>query len=99
MMSKLNSVRGGAHRFKITYFRQRAKKKMIASPLDQIPGIGLVRRKKLLQHFSNINALKAATAEDLVAVPGFTRQVAEKLKKGLPGEDAEKMEQTETPAP
>jgi excinuclease ABC subunit C len=78
-------LRDEAHRFAITYHRQRARKEMVASVLDQIPGIGPVRRQRLLQHFSNIEALKAATVEELAAVPGLNRKVAAGLKKWLAG--------------
>jgi len=56
---------------------------MVESVLDKIPGIGPARRKRLLQHFPNMEALKAATVEELAAVPGVNRQLAEKLKEGL----------------
>jgi excinuclease ABC subunit C len=76
-------LRDEAHRFAITFHRKRARKEMVESVLDKIPGIGPVRRKRLLQHFPNIEALKAATVEELSALPGFNRQAAEKLKEGL----------------
>jgi excinuclease ABC subunit C len=78
-------LRDEAHRFAITYHRQRARKEMVESALDRIPGIGPVRRKRLLQHFPNIEAVKAATVEEVAGLPGFNRQVAEKLKEGLAG--------------
>ncbi|MCX5889527.1 MAG: excinuclease ABC subunit UvrC [Deltaproteobacteria bacterium] len=92
-------LRDEAHRFAITYHRKRARKEMVESVLDQIPGIGPVRRKRLLQHFSNIEALKQATVEELAAIPGFNQKVAEKLKEGLTRAEAEKMEQASPPAP
>ena len=79
-------LRDEAHRFAITYHRKRARKEMVASVLDQIPGIGPVRRQRLLQHFANIEALKAATVEELAAVPGFTHKAAEQLQERLKGE-------------
>ena len=79
-------LRDEAHRFAITYHRQRARKEMVESVLDRIPGIGPVRRKRLLQHFPNIEALKEATLDELAGLPGFNRQVAEKLREGLAGE-------------
>lgn len=79
-------LRDEAHRFAITYHRKRARKEMVESVLDKIPGIGPVRRKRLLQHFPNMEALKAATVEELVAVPGFNQRTAEKLKESLGGE-------------
>ncbi len=78
-------LRDEAHRFAITYHRKRARKEMVESVLDRIPGIGPVRRQRLLQHFPNIEALKAATAEEVAAIPGFNQKVAEQLKEGLAG--------------
>jgi excinuclease ABC subunit C len=76
-------LRDEAHRFAITYHRKRARQEMVESVLDKIPGIGPVRRRRLLQHFANMEALKAATVEELAGLPGFNRQVAEKLTEGL----------------
>jgi len=56
---------------------------MVESVLDKIPGIGPVRRQRLLQHFPNIGALKAATMEEVAAIPGFNLKVAGQLKEGL----------------
>lgn len=53
--------------------------------MDKIPGIGPARRKRLLQHFPNMEALKAATVEELAAVPGLNRKLAEQVKVGLAG--------------
>ena len=92
-------LRDEAHRFAITYHRQRARKELVASVLDRIPGIGPVRRKRLLQHFPNIEALKAATVEELAALPGFNRQVAEKLKAGLAEGNAQNSQHGATESP
>ncbi len=78
-------LRDEAHRFAITYHRRRARKELVESVLDKIPGIGPVRRKRLWQHFANIEALKAASVEEVAGLPGFNRQVAERLKEGLAG--------------
>ncbi len=76
-------LRDEAHRFAITYHRRRARQEMVESVLQQIPGIGPVRRKRLLQHFPNLEALKAAGVDELAAVPGLNRQVAEKVQDWL----------------
>ncbi len=76
-------LRDEAHRFAITYHRKRARKEMVESVLDKIPGIGPVRRQRLLQHFPNLDALKEATVEELAAIPGFNRKVAESLREWL----------------
>jgi len=73
-------LRDETHRFAITYHRQRARKEMLASTLDQAPGIGPVRKRRLLEHFPNLEAVKAATVEELAALPGFNHKVAESLK-------------------
>lgn len=79
-------LRDEAHRFAITYHRKRARKEMVASVLDKVPGLGKVRRQRLLQHFANLEALKEATVEQLAAVPGFNQRVAESLKERLHGD-------------
>ena len=51
--------------------------------LDQVPGIWSVRHRRLLEHFPNLEALKAANAEELAAFPGFNQKVAGSLKEWL----------------
>jgi excinuclease ABC subunit C len=57
----------------------------MASELRQAPGIGPVRQRQLLQHFTNLAALKAATVEEIAALPGFGRKRAEELQGWLQG--------------
>ena len=76
-------LRDEAHRFAITYHRRRARQEMVESVLHLIPGIGPVRRKRLLQHFPNLEALQAAALEELAAVPGLNRQVAAQVQNWL----------------
>jgi excinuclease ABC subunit C len=78
-------LRDETHRFAITYHRQRARKELLASVLDQAPGIGPVRRRRLLEHFLSVEAINAATLEEIAALPGFNQQVAETLKEWLVG--------------
>jgi excinuclease ABC subunit C len=78
-------LRDETHRFAITYHRKRARQELLASILDEAPGIGPVRKRRLLEHFPNIEAIKAANAEELVALPGFNQKVAESLKEWLAG--------------
>jgi excinuclease ABC subunit C len=92
-------LRDEAHRFAITYHRGRARKEMLNSLLDGIPGIGPVRRRRLLQNYPDLTALRQASVADLAAIPGFTRQAAEKLKEIFSGNEAEKTEQASPPAP
>ncbi|MGN0438477.1 MAG: excinuclease ABC subunit UvrC [Lachnospiraceae bacterium] len=68
-----------AHRFAITYHKQLRGKEQVHSVLDDINGIGPKRRKALMQHFKDINKLREAGVEELEAVNGITRQVAESI--------------------
>jgi excinuclease ABC subunit C len=76
-------LRDEAHRFAISYHRQRARKEMLASALETVPGIGPARRKALLRHFSDLEAMKKATTEELAKLPGFNRPAAERLKEWI----------------
>jgi excinuclease ABC subunit C len=79
----LQRVRDEAHRFAITYHRQKRSKRMIASDLDSVPGLGEVRRKALLRHFGSVKRLKAATVEEIIEVPGIGRRTAEVILAAL----------------
>lgn len=79
-------VRDEAHRFAIEYHRELRGKAMTASVLDEIPGVGPKRKKALLKHFGGIRKLRAASAEEIAAVPGVTRDVAEAVAEALKGE-------------
>jgi excinuclease ABC subunit C len=78
-------LRDETHRFAITYHRKRARKELLASILDEAPGIGPVRKRRLLEHFPNIEAIKTANAAELAALPGLNQKVAEGLKEWLAG--------------
>jgi excinuclease ABC subunit C len=69
-----------AHRFAITYHRKLRGKAQLASPLEEIPGIGPKRKKALLKAFGGLDGLRKASVEELAAVPGMTRKAAEELK-------------------
>lgn len=83
----LQRVRDEAHRFAITFHRQRRSKAMTASALDGIPGLGEVRRKALLTRFGSVKRLRAATVEELVAVPGIGPSLAARLAAELSQDD------------
>jgi excinuclease ABC subunit C len=77
-------IRDEAHRFGITYHRNLRTKEQVRSRLDDIPGIGPQRRKAILKHFDgDIERVRAATVAELMAVPGVTRKVAERIKESL----------------
>jgi excinuclease ABC subunit C len=73
----LQRVRDEAHRFAITYHRQKRSTSMLVSLLDDVPGLGETRRKALMKQFGSLKRLRAATVEELVAVPGIGRRTAE----------------------
>lgn len=75
----LQRLRDETHRFAITYHRGLRGKRNVASVLEEAPGIGPARRKALLQHFPSLDAIRAATPDDLAAVPGMSRTAAEDL--------------------
>ena len=73
-------VRDEAHRFAITSHRARRRKIGIASQLDRVRGVGPARRKILLKHFGSIEAIRTAAVEEIAALPGIPRDVAEAVK-------------------
>ncbi|MGC8878480.1 MAG: excinuclease ABC subunit UvrC [Anaerolineae bacterium] len=76
-------IRDEAHRFALAYHRHVRTRQGIASQLDKIPGIGPRRRKTLLEHFGSLEAIRHASLEELTALPGITRRVAEQIKSHL----------------
>ncbi len=76
-------ARDEAHRFAITFHRQRRSKRQTRSALDEVKGIGPARRRLLLTRFGTVLGVKSASLEDLTAVPGVTRDLAQKLKEQL----------------
>jgi excinuclease ABC subunit C len=81
----LQRVRDEAHRFAITYHRQRRSAGMTVSELDAVPGLGPARRAALLKHFGSVRKLKAAGVDEIAAVPGFGRRTATAVKDALGG--------------
>ena len=72
----LQQIRDEAHRFAITYHRSLRGRRSTASVLDEVPGLGPARRKRLLTGFGSVKALRAASEEDLVALPWLPDTVA-----------------------
>ena len=79
----IQRVRDEAHRFAIIHHRTLRGHASIASRLDGVPGVGEKRRKAILKHFRTVEALKAASVEDIQAVPGVPKVVAEAVYKFL----------------
>ena len=85
----LQRVRDEAHRFAVTFHRQRRSKAMTTSALDGIPGLGESRRKALLRHFGSLKRIRAADAAELQEVSGIGPALAATIAAQL----------TDTPAP
>jgi excinuclease ABC subunit C len=67
----LQRVRDEAHRFAITHHRSRRSKSMVESLLDDVQGLGEVRRRTLIRHFGSLKKLRAASVEEIAQVPGI----------------------------
>jgi len=76
-------VRDEAHRFGVRYNRERRGKKILRSFFEGIPGIGERRREALAERYPSLEALRAASVEELARVPGMTRAAAQSLKRAL----------------
>jgi len=79
----LQRIRDEAHRFAIRFHRKRRSTVTLHSELDDIQGIGKKRKTVLLRHFGGIQQIRAATVDDLTALPGMNRRAAEAIKKAL----------------
>jgi excinuclease ABC subunit C len=84
----LQRVRDEAHRFAITYHRSKRSKTMTRSALENIPGLGATRRAALLRHFGSVKRLRAASADEVAAVPGIGKHTAEVVVAALREESA-----------
>ncbi len=79
----LQRIRDEAHRFAVTYHRKLRSDSSTRSLLDDVPGIGPRRRQALLQRFGTLEAIRAATVEELAATPTMNRKAAEQLAEYL----------------
>jgi len=79
----LQRIRDEAHRFAITHHRSRRSKSMVESLLDDVPGLGEVRRKTLIKHFGSLKKLRSATPEEIAEVPGIGPSTAAKIASAV----------------
>lgn len=79
----LQRIRDEAHRFAITHHRSRRSKSMVESLLDDVPGLGEVRRKTLIKHFGSLKRLREASAEEIALVPGIGPRTAGAIKDAV----------------
>ena len=73
----IQRIRDEAHRFAITFHRKLRGKRNLVSVLDHIVGVGPKRRQSLWSHFGTLDKIKAASIDELAAVPGMNRPSAE----------------------
>ena len=74
----ITAIQDEAHRSAITHHRGKRSRQLTKSELDEINGVGEKKKAKLLKHFKSINAIKAASVEELVAA-GIDRKTAENI--------------------
>ena len=79
----LQRIRDEAHRFAITHHRGRRSKTMVESLLDDVPGLGEVRRRTLLKHFGSLKKLRVASVEEIAQVPGIGVRTATAIKDAV----------------
>ncbi len=73
-------ARDEAHRFAITFHRERRSKKSVQSALDLVPGIGPKRKRMLIRRFGSVPAISKASVEEIASVPGMTLTLARNVK-------------------
>jgi excinuclease ABC subunit C len=79
----LQRLRDEAHRFAITYYRKVHKRRTFTSTLDEVTGIGPQKKKALIKTFGSIQAIRQASLDELTAVEGINRSLAQKIKETL----------------
>ena len=83
----LQRVRDEAHRFAISYHRSKRSKRMTASALDAVPGLGEIRRRALVTHFGSLARLRKAGIDEITSVPGIGSATAAAVLIALNGTD------------
>jgi excinuclease ABC subunit C len=81
----LQHVRDEAHRFAIEYHRKKRERRAMASPLDDVPGVGPARKRALLRRFGSLARLSRATEEEIAATPGVGPALAGEISARLRG--------------
>ncbi|MFC6012389.1 excinuclease ABC subunit UvrC [Nocardia lasii] len=79
----LQRVRDEAHRFAINFHRSKRSRRMTASALDSVPGLGETRRTALVTHFGSVARIKDATVEEITSVPGIGVSTAKAVLAAL----------------
>ena len=81
LMNLITKFQDTVHDTAITYHRKLRDKQMKKSELDEINGIGEVKKKELLKHFGSVKKIKEATIEELTSVKGITKEIAKRIKE------------------
>ena len=76
-------IRDEAHRFAITFHRQRREKRALSSPLDEIPGVGAARKRALMKRFGSLAKIRRAEPHELAATPGVGPHLAQEIHRAL----------------
>lgn len=84
----LQRIRDEAHRFAITHHRSRRSASMVESLLDEVPGLGEIRRKALLTYFGSLRKLRQAEVAQIAEVPGIGPRTAAAIKQALDAQEA-----------
>jgi excinuclease ABC subunit C len=79
-------IRDEAHRFANTYHRSKRSKEGLASILEEIDGLGSVRRKTLIDHFGSVAKIRAARVDEIAALPGIGAKIAAHILRSLTAE-------------
>jgi excinuclease ABC subunit C len=79
----LQHLRDEAHRFAITYHRTKRAKRALASPLDEVPGVGPARKKALLRRFGSLTRLRNASEGEIMQTPGIGPEMARAIVEHL----------------
>lgn len=79
----LQKLRDEAHRFAITFHRKLRKKSQVSSLLDEIEGLGKIRKEALIEKFKSVKRMKKASIEELIQVSGITPKIASEILKKL----------------
>jgi excinuclease ABC subunit C len=79
----LQRLRDEAHRFAVTYHRKLRAKSQTRSALDEVPGVGPTRKRALLRVFGSTRQMRAATLDEIAAVPGISRSLAKRIHAEL----------------
>ena len=83
LMNVITQFQDTVHDTAITYHRKLRDKSITKSKLDDIPGVGEVKKKELLKHFGSVKKIQEATIEELMQVKGINEKIAKELKEQL----------------